>query len=105
MRAAIALALALVVGCAHRPPQQADSRAKAAACVGLAFASLGGKPAPPPPAAKCCGQCGKNGLERGKVLSGDRLKIVPCGPTTCGCPADCACKKPNPTQCANGVCR
>jgi hypothetical protein len=38
---------------------------------------------PPPPAKKCCGKC--NGT--GKVLSGDRLALVPCE-----CDPSCECK-------------
>lgn len=93
----------LLAGCAA--PQAADCKVRAAVCVGLAFASLHADASPEPPAPKkCCGECGKNGLPPGKVLSGDKLKIVACGPTTCGCPADCPCKQPR-AACANGVCR
>jgi hypothetical protein len=42
----------------------------------------------PPEPAKCCNQCGKNGLPRGKMLSGDKQKVVPCP-----CPDTCECKK------------
>lgn len=37
---------------------------------------------------KCCGNCGKNGLPKGKVLSGDGISVVPCP-----CPDSCECKK------------
>lgn len=45
-------------------------------------------PAPEPPAAECCLQCGKNGLPKGKVLSGDGQAVVPCP-----CPDSCECKQ------------
>ena len=37
---------------------------------------------------KCCGDCGKKGLPKGKVLSGDGISVVPCP-----CPDSCECKK------------
>ena len=37
---------------------------------------------------KCCGECGKKGLPKGKVLSGDGISVVPCP-----CPDSCECKK------------
>lgn len=46
---------------------------------------------------KCCGQCGKNGLPPGKMLSGDRLSVVPCP-----CPDTCKCKA---KSCVSGTCR
>ena len=46
----------------------------------------------------CCKQCGKNGLPRGKVLSGDKLKIVPCP-----CPNTCECKAAS--TCTTGTCK
>jgi hypothetical protein len=42
----------------------------------------------PPEPVTCCKQCGKNGLPRGKMLSGDKQKVVPCP-----CPDTCECKK------------
>lgn len=45
---------------------------------------------------KCCGQCGKNGLPPGKMLSGDKQKVVPCP-----CPDTCECKT---KSCPNGKC-
>jgi hypothetical protein len=36
---------------------------------------------------KCCGTCGRNGLPRGRVLSGDGLAVV-----RCPCPDSCNCK-------------
>ena len=95
----------LLAGCAAQATPHGDPRATGCACVGLAFAVVAAEsPAPPTPAPrKCCGTCGKNGLPRGKVLSGDKLSIVPCGPTTCGCPDDCECKKT--ATCTTGTCR
>jgi len=46
---------------------------------------------------KCCNQCGKNGLPRGKMLSGDRQSVVPCP-----CPDTCECKT---SSCVNGACK
>lgn len=46
---------------------------------------------------KCCKQCGKNGLPRGKMLSGDKQKVVPCP-----CPDTCECKA---SSCVNGACK
>lgn len=37
---------------------------------------------------ECCGECGKKGLPKGKVLSGDGISVVPCP-----CPDSCECKK------------
>lgn len=99
----LVLAAALLAGCVAAAAP--DCKPIASACVGLAFATLstGTTPPAPTPLAKCCGTCGKNGLPAGKVLSGDKLRIVPCGPTTCGCPDNCACKKS--ATCATGTCR
>lgn len=99
-----AVVLALLSGCAAQATRPVETRATACACVGLAMAVVGAEaPAPPPAPRRCCGTCGKNGLPKGKVLSGDRLKIVPCGPTTCGCPDDCECKRA--ATCTTGTCR
>lgn len=46
---------------------------------------------------KCCGQCGKNGLPPGKMLSGDKQRVVPCP-----CPDTCECKS---KSCLNGRCK
>ena len=47
---------------------------------------------PKEPEHTCCKQCGKNGLPRGKMLSGDKLRVVPCPcPDTCECKAAAAC--------------
>jgi hypothetical protein len=46
---------------------------------------------------KCCKQCGKNGLPRGKMLSGDRQSVV-----ACPCPDTCECKT---SSCVNGACK
>jgi hypothetical protein len=45
----------------------------------------------------CCKQCGKNGLPRGKMLSGDRQSVV-----ACPCPDTCECKT---SSCVNGACK
>lgn len=37
---------------------------------------------------KCCGDCGKNGLPKGKVMSGDEITVVPCP-----CSDSCECKQ------------
>ena len=47
----------------------------------------------PPEPGVCCEQCGKNGLPKGKVLSGDKQQVV-----DCLCPKTCKCK------CQNGKC-
>jgi hypothetical protein len=53
---------------------------------------------PPEPVQKCCGNCGKNGLPKGKVLSGDKQKVV-----ACPCPETCPCK--SPSGCITGACK
>lgn len=99
--------LLLVAGCSGDP----RSRVMVGpACVGLAFASLVPAEAPAEPA-KCCGACGKNGLPRGKIRSGDGVAII-----DCGCPATCECKQQAApaaapaapraaAPCINGACR
>jgi hypothetical protein len=107
-----ALVALVAAGCSGISPPETMCchREQAAACVGLAFATLAkNAPAPQPPASKCCGECGKNGLPHGKVRSGDGLAIV-----NCDCPPDCpgfkaaskAASKPAamPANCPTGTC-
>lgn len=108
----LALVVVVVAGCSGvpQPGTPRCRREQAAACVGLAFATLANDaPAPAPPAATCCGECGRNGLPHGKVRSGDGLAIV-----NCDCPPDCpgfkAAAKPaqkpaaSPANCTTGRC-
>jgi len=49
----------------------------------------------------CCGRCGKNGLPRGKVLSGDGISVV-----ECPCDPSCECKSSASSRpiCTSGTC-
>lgn len=108
MRIAVLFVALLAAGCSPGAPPRSMV---GPACVGLAFASLTPAEAPAEPE-KCCGRCGKNGLPRGKVRSGDGIAII-----DCGCPDTCECKQPQASpaaaqaapratvQCINGACR
>jgi hypothetical protein len=106
MKPWLAILVVVAAGCSQH--HQA-SRMTGPACVGLAFASLAPAETPVEPA-KCCGRCGKNGLPRGKVRSGDGVAII-----DCGCPASCECKQPAApaaaatpratADCTTGACR
>lgn len=51
----------------------------------------------------CCGTCGKNGLPKGKVLSGDGISVV-----DCPCDPSCSCKSQassRPLTCTSGTCK
>lgn len=100
MRVVILAAVLLATGCGGFEPTPAQ-REIAAECFAQAaydayraetLASLESEVQPQ----KCCGQCGKNGLPPGKMLSGDKQKVVPCP-----CPDTCECKS---KSCPNGKC-
>lgn len=94
MRALLVVAALVAAGCSRVPGPNVEL---ATECfVQAAYDAYRAEvlAAAPEPVDKCCGQCGKNGLPKGKVLSGDKQKIVPCP-----CPDSCSCK------CASGVCR
>jgi hypothetical protein len=101
IRASIAVAIVLSAGCVDQRAVQ-QKRELAAECLCEAayrafraehLAATDPEVAPQ----KCCGECGKNGLPRGKVLSGDKQKVVPCP-----CPDTCQCKS---ATCVGGSCR
>ncbi len=98
IRVAVVVLLSIAAGCDYQPTN--EQRRLACECFSEAAYSIHrakrlAELAPAPH--KCCGECGKNGLPPGKMLSGDRQKVVPCP-----CPDDCECKS---KSCLNGKCR
>lgn len=81
MRATLFIAAA-VVGCAPAVTPDADRLAEYFSQAAYECVAAESRPADPQPR-KCCGKC--NGT--GKVLSGDRLALVPCE-----CDPSCECK-------------
>jgi hypothetical protein len=78
----LVLTAAAVLGC--RPAPHPDSERLAECFVQAAYECFAAEARqPPPPARRCCGKC--NGT--GRVLSGDRLALVPCE-----CDPSCECK-------------
>ena len=94
----IAIILALACGCSQTPTDLQRQIACECFCDAAYEAYRAETLAARKPDAapqKCCGQCGKNGLPKGKMLSGDRQSVVPCP-----CPDTCECK-----SCVNGACK
>lgn len=99
----IAVSILLASGCSpHGSVSEQQARLACECFVEAAYEAyreetLAAVPKPQPEPQKCCGECGKNGLPKGKVLSGDRQKVVPCP-----CPDTCECKS---SSCVNGACK
>lgn len=99
------LLVALMSGCSQQPtltPEQMDILCECFAVAAYdaiaAEQAAASKPELPP----CCGRCGKNGLPRGKVLSGDGISVV-----ECPCDPSCECKSLSASSrpiCTSGTC-
>lgn len=91
----ILLLLVLLAGCSPSP-RNANNERLAECFADAAYACVAGEreQAPEDPV-KCCGKCGGTG----RVLSGDRLALVPCD-----CDPACDCKKNN-KGCTDGECK
>lgn len=89
-----AIGMILCLGCAEKrhDPVHMDIQCECFSRAAYEILRLNTLAEPEPEPAKCCGTCGKNGLPKGKVLSGDKQKIVPCP-----CPDSCQCKCPSGT--------
>lgn len=83
-----ALLVLLACGChARQPPQRIDLLCE---CFSQAAYEViaAERAAGVTPGSECCRGCGKNGLPKGKVMSGDGITVVPCP-----CPDSCECKR------------
>lgn len=100
----LALIAALLVSLAGCEPQQKSPKEIEVLCecfVEATYQAYKTNRTPKEPEHVCCKQCGKNGLPKGKVLSGDKLKVVPCP-----CPSTCECKSAAAAAtCTTGTCK
>ncbi len=107
MKQFAALLLALVAGCSEPKPSLTPKEmallsecfaVAAYECVKAEQAAVLNQPRP------CCGVCGKNGLPKGKVLSGDGISVV-----DCPCDPGCSCKSQASSRplniCTSGTCK
>ena len=96
MKRLAAILLLLAAGCSRtvETPMHIDIQCECFASAAYEIFRGNTLVEPPEPIQKCCGNCGKNGLPKGKVLSGDKQKVV-----SCPCPDTCPCK------CATGACK
>jgi len=87
VRSLLLILLVLTAGCRPASTQHIDLLCE---CFAIAAyeAVAAEQRADVPAEHKCCGECGKKGLPKGKVLSGDGISVVPCP-----CPDSCECKK------------